>query len=596
MRGWLSRVRFDLKSKIILFFVAFTLGMSAVIIVYMSDQYNRIILENINQNNKKMVESVDYYFEDVKTPMVMIARSDIVRTAMKDYNNLDTAQQVDILNGLNDFVKNIATFKEFISDIIIIGSDGYSYNIYNSDTGKYLKEYDFLNSEYLEEARSGNIRLYYLGEHPTDYYIHSEEDSMVYSVVLPVKQSKRIIGYVMCDIYADVIDEILQQNGESGKSSMVVFDDRENVIYEQGTAKSKKNIKTRIVRDTGAADPDLLKILFSDDDYITCDRSEVTGWTYAYAEPYSSFNEFVKKIIITGAVALMIGIGIIILFLRQLSGEVLTPLKNIAAMIRDMKVNQGSGELPSYRSSGKSIGELSVEIEKMIQRTDALVNRVYVSELKAKDAQIQVMASQLSPHFLYNTLQLIEYQSQKNQQENVTKIICGLSYILRYSINNTKSEVRLKEETAYVEAYLEIYSLRLQGQLSCEILLDPAVEDCLVPKMLLQPLAENCIRHGFAGRRKDLKIKISVYGQEGVLAAEVWDNGNGISEEELLELREKFRYPKVVSEHIGLNNINSIIKIKYGEQYGVELGSEKGRYTLVTLRLPMIRGQDGEQI
>ena len=119
-----------------------------------------------------MVESVDYYFEDVKTPMVMIARSDIVRTAMKDYNNLDTAQQVDILNGLNDFVKNIATFKEFISDIIIIGSDGYSYNIYNSDTGKYLKEYDFLNSEYLEEARSGNIRLYYLGEHPTDYYIH----------------------------------------------------------------------------------------------------------------------------------------------------------------------------------------------------------------------------------------------------------------------------------------------------------------------------------------------------------------------------------------------------------------------------------------
>lgn len=597
-REKIRRIRFDLKSKIILFFVAFTLGMCAVIIVYMSDQYNRIILENIDENNKKMVESIDYYFEDVKTPMVMIARSSVVQTAMKNYNDLDTAQQVDVLNGLDDLVKNIAAFKEFISDIIIIGSDGYSYNIYNSDTSKYLKDYDFLNSEYLEEAQNGDIRLYYLGEHETDYYVHPEEWTRVYSVVLPVKQNSRIIGYIMCDIHADVINEIIQQNQKNSQVTLAVLDESKTLIYEQsadGAAGDEMNWPQRISRETTAPSHDLLKILFSDEDYVTWEQSDVTDWIYLYAETYSSFNEFVKKIIILGAVALLIGIGVILLFLRQLSGEVLTPLKNIAVMIHEMKINQGTETELGYRSSGKSIGELSIEIEKMIRRIDTLVNEVYVSELKVKDAQIQVMASQLSPHFLHNTLQLIEYQSQKNRPDNVTRIIGGLSYILRYSINSVGSEAKIKDEAAYAEAYLEIYRLRQQGQLSYDIFLEPEVEECVVPKMMLQPLVENCIRHGFAGRKEDSKIRISIYGQDYILYVEVWDNGNGIKEEEIRKLKDRFRYPKVVSEHIGLNNINSIIKIKYGEEYGVALESEEGRYTMVRIRLPMIRGQDGEQ-
>lgn len=591
------RIRFDLKSKIILFFIAFTLGICAVIIIYLSDQYNRIILENIKQNNTKLVESIDYYFEDVKTPMVMIARNRIVQKAMKEYNNLETAEQVSVLNGLDEFIKNIAVFKEFISDIIIIGEDGYAYNIYNSDTNKYLKKYDFLNSDYLKDAKDGEVRLYYLGEHETDYYVHPSKETKVYSVVLPVKQNFNCIGYIMCDIEAKVIDEIIQFNRRSNAVKMAVLDENGKVFYE---LRDKSETGTEISwveevqKKTTKTEQNLLKILFSDEDYFTWTKSQVTGWTFVYAEPYSNFNEFVKKIIFLGAVAILIGIGVILLFLHQLSGEVLTPLRNIAYMIQEMKINQKNGIVLPYRNKGKSIEELSIEIEKMIQRIDTLVNKVYVSELKAKDAQIQVLASQLSPHFLYNTLQLIEYQSQKNDPKNVTKIISGLSYILRYSMSNAKSEVEIKDETVYTGYYLEIYSLRWQGQLSYEIFLEPDIEHCIVPKMLLQPLAENCIRHGFAGKMKDSKIRISIYKAERVLCIEVWDNGNGMSEKQMETLREKFQYPKVVSEHIGLNNINSIIKIKYGEEYGVELDSEKGKYTLITIRIPMIEKRDGD--
>lgn len=636
-----GKLRFDLKFKITLFFIAFMMGLCAVIIFYMSDRYNRIILQNIDRNNEKMVESIDYYFEDVKTPMVMMAQSGVIQRAMKDYESLDAGGQLKLLNSLKDYVQNIAAFKSFINDIIVIGNDGYVYNIYNSNPDKFLGDFDFLNSTYLAGAKTGEVRLYYLGEHETDYYMHGRETERVYSAVLPVREGGKKIGYIMCDIKAEVIDGLMRANLESGRAGLTVFDEKGQMLCqkgekaggrtkredrdsagggkkaesEEGTEEEEEKAKTengaeeeeKAKTENGAEEEreewedgkapgtqNLIKNLFSGEDYVTKARSEVTGWTYVYREPYSSFNGFVKQIVFMGLLVILIGMSVIALFLRQLSGEVLTPLKNIAFLIREMKMNQSAGESGLARVRGENAGELSAEIETMIRRMDMLVTHVYLSELKAKDAQIQMLTNQLSPHFLYNTLQLIEYQSYRGNRENVTKIIGGLSYILRYAIDQTHREVKVQEEAAYVGHYLEIYRLRYQERLSWRIEMEKNAGERTVPRMLLQPLAENCIRHGFGGGLQGAEIRIHIYEEGGFLVVRVWDNGCGIARERLIRLQEELRTPRETDAHIGLKNIDAILRLRYGGEAGLTLKSTEGEYTEVTVRIPARSRYEGE--
>ena len=592
----LHMIRFDQKFKILLLFIAFMFGLSTVIILYMSNQYNKTIIQNIDRSNKMMMESIEYYFDDVKTPMVMIAQNSTIQKAMKDYNNLTAGEQLDVLNGMKDFVQNITTFKPFINDIFIIGNDGYVYNIYNSTSEKFLGDFDFLNSDYLSQAREGNIRLYYLGKHETDYYLHPIQESSVYSVAFPVKQGMKRIGYVMCDIKASVINEVIEYSNSGRNAKIAILDENGDLVYEQGYGRNDEICKLEELQEKGKTLPEhnLFKILFSKEDYITFEKSDVTGWTYVHAEPYSSFNGFVKQVVIMGAVVILIGMGVIAVFLKQLTGEIIVPLKNIAFIIHEMKINQGEDSTPFYRAHGESVAELSVEIENMIRKIDTLVNDVYISELKAKDAQIQIMTNQLSPHFLYNTLQLIEYQSYKKDNENVTRIIEGLSYILRYSIESASSMAEVKREIAYTDHYLTIYRLRYEEKLNYKIEVEQNVESCIVPKMILQPLVENSIKHGFSGKFVNAEIRVRVYGKDNVLFFEVWDNGKGMTQNQVSGLNEEFRYPKVRGEHIGLNNINSIIKIRYGASYGVTVDSREGAYTRVVVRVPVKKEGKGE--
>lgn len=583
-----TSLQFELILKISIFFILFVIGVSSAILIFTTNRYNKIIIDNINANMENVADSIDYYFEDVKTPMVMMARNDNIIKAMKSYDSMTNKEKLNTANELKDFVQNITTFKTFINDIIIIGNNGFRYNIYNENPDKYLGSYDFASGPYLREAKEGPVRLYYVGEHPTDYYTHPPQGETVYSAVLVVRSLTNRIGYILCDIKADTLNGILRNNLKEGNAKILVADESGNLIYEEGNAAipaQETMEEARRLKEAGYRNKNLFEILFARGNYVTQVTSSVTGWRFLYAEPYENFNGFVKKIMLFNLGVILVGLLVIVFFSRQLSKQVLTPLKNIAFMIREMKINQGNGAESIFYPKGQNVNELSIEIEQMIRKMDRLISDNYVYELRARDAQIQVLVNQLSPHFLYNTLQLIEYQSYTNQQENVTGIINGLSYILRYSISNVNT-VCLKEEMDYVRAYLEIYRLRYQGRLQYEMIAEEELLEAQTPKMLLEPVVENCIRHGFAGSFSDSMIRITVRTKGTDLEITVWDNGQGIEKERLEDLRGSLKESNVLLEHIGLNNVNAILRLRYGDPYGVLLESEKGRWTEVRLLLP----------
>ena len=187
-----SSLQFELSLKISLFFIMIMLAVSSGTIAYLSNRYNKIIIDDMNSNLVNAVNTIDYYFDDVKTPMVMISRNSSIQKVLKNYQGMTNREKLDTVNQLEDFVQNITTFKSFINDIIVVGVNGYLYNIYRESPDKYIGDYDFLNSKYLADSSAGPVRLTYTGQHPTDYYMSSVL-SEVYSVVLPIRSGQKRI-------------------------------------------------------------------------------------------------------------------------------------------------------------------------------------------------------------------------------------------------------------------------------------------------------------------------------------------------------------------------------------------------------------------
>lgn len=579
-------IRFNLVFRISILFIAIILASSSAIVLYMTEQYNKMTLENMDYKIDNIVHNVDYYFDDVKTPMTMLARNKTVAKSITKYYDLSNRGKLDVLTELDNFVQNIATFKEFITDIIIVGNNGFVYNIYDENADKYLKNYDFLNSDYLKEAVSGKIQLYYYGEHTPDYYLETYENRKVYSVILPIRSGRDKKGYIICDLDASIINQSFVNLLDNNESKVAIFNSNGDIIFEDG---SGKITESEMKKYDNEKTHNIFEVLFEHGNYLTHVKSAVTGWTYVYAETYDNFNGFMKQIFYFTVVLIFLGELSIVFISRQISDKILKPMRNIAFSIKEMRVNtEGFGEDIGKRINHGNIHELSIEIEKMLHQMDHLISENYMYALKVKESQIQMLEDQLSPHFLYNTLQLIEYQCYHGTNKNVSIIIGSLSNILRYSLSKEKETI-LEAELNYIRSYLSIYALRFENELDYSIHAKSVNGNSKMPKMVLEPLVNNCIKHGFSDsdQYKQKKIIITVNSKETYWEIVVEDNGKGIAPEQLKEMNEHLQENQTVDGHIGLYSVNSILKLRYGSAYGVTVQSREGYFTKVSLKLPL---------
>jgi two-component system sensor histidine kinase YesM len=224
------------------------------------------------------------------------------------------------------------------------------------------------------------------------------------------------------------------------------------------------------------------------------------------------------------------------------------------------------------------------------QLKDTMEERV-AAERKINETRIAMMQSQLNPHFLYNTLDTIKWVAKANQVPEVATLSSSLAGILRMSIS-TRQFCTLETELKLVERYCEIQKIRFDDFFDLIINVPEELKDAVVPKLILQPLVENAIIHGLEDR-DDGRLYISAESTEGsleqgasqLLKIYIEDNGKGISDEmiEILEADD----PSRLEGHLGLNNVNTIIKLYYGKDYGITANRLEVGGTIMTMILPL---------
>ena len=230
------------------------------------------------------------------------------------------------------------------------------------------------------------------------------------------------------------------------------------------------------------------------------------------------------------------------------------------------------------------MGQLSGRFNRMAQRLRQNLKDSLRQQRELNEAQIRMMQAQLNPHFLYNTLDTIKWMGKIHQAPEIATISADLADILRSSISADEL-VPLRQELRLVERYVEIQNIRFSGAFALTVEVDEPLRDVPVPKLMLQPLVENAILHGFRDRSGG-EIRISAYRAEEDLILTVRDNGCGVPEEVLAQYRDGAPRP---GGHFGLHNVDAILRIRYGPDRGVRFVPVQGEGACIRITLPVFR-------
>ena len=315
-------------------------------------------------------------------------------------------------------------------------------------------------------------------------------------------------------------------------------------------------------------------------------REEVSGFTLLLSQPRAFTRDMTRMALLIGAAIGALSLVLCVFAARMLSRSLSRPVQEMTqAMARMQRGEQGVRVTPR---TDDELGLLAQGFNRMAQQVEENLRCAVERQRELNETRIRMMQAQLNPHFLYNTLDSMKWMGVTHGVPQVATLAQDLAGILRTSISGEEF-VTLEQELELLERYIDIQLIRFEDRFACEIEVDDSLMHLLVPKMVLQPIVENAVIHGVRDM-DDGYIKVYARCEDGELRLYVQDNGRGMDSEQSGAL--SFGVSSRPGEHLGLYNVDSILRLHFGEAYGLSVRSRPGEGCLVMVRLPVRRGND----
>lgn len=253
-------------------------------------------------------------------------------------------------------------------------------------------------------------------------------------------------------------------------------------------------------------------------------------------------------------------------------------IRSIFFLKKRMKAFSKSGKDDAYTDFDfKEIAELERSFKDMVDRINDLAEKNNMEKEKQRKAELRALQAQINPHFIYNTLDVISWHARLNKQNYLADMICELSMFFRIGLHKGDTLIKVSEEIRHVESYVAITQLRFPKLFEFSHKIQDDIMDELIPKIILQPIVENCVKHAFKNIESGGEIKIVGYKDEEDIIFEIEDNGCGIEYKPIQNDEKTTGY--------GLKNVNERIKLEYGEEYGISIKENFNSGTVVKIRL-----------
>ena len=320
----------------------------------------------------------------------------------------------------------------------------------------------------------------------------------------------------------------------------------------------------------------------STDYIILCEQSNTTGWTVWLYQPVGLAGEAMRPIGVMAGVTILICIFAAVLAYFITSGMVSSRIERLTHFMQE--VQEGSMDMQMESDDRDEIGMLYRGFGSMMKRIRTLINEVYLSKITQKEAELKALQAQINPHFLYNTLSLINWKALAAGEEDISRMTLALSTFYRTALNRGRNVLQVETELSNTRAYLEIQSMLHDGDFDYEIEAQTEILQCESLNLILHPLVENAIHHGIE-EKTDGRGKITVRGwkEDNCVWFMVEDNGVGMEQ----EVADKIL--TMESKGYGVRNVDERIRLCYGEKYAMKVESVVGKGTKMTIHFPARR-------
>ncbi|OAB44910.1 sensor histidine kinase [Paenibacillus antarcticus] len=439
------------------------------------------------------------------------------------------------------------------------------------------------------KASSGN--MVWLGFYPSSPVNRMQQDTVfVFGRQLYDLTAYKSIGMMIIETNPAPITEALS-NVSISPNTRAFITGKDDHIIAKGEQEGEFPVLNNLPKPSNGH-----KIIVDDesDQLIVAAKTSLADWTIYGITPKSDLNAEINQTRLYLAIVIIALIIVSTVLASLVSRTIASPLKLLIREMKKVELGNFSGSVNV--NSFDEINSLVSSFNRMVHRMDELIERITLSSVSEKNAQLQALQSQVNPHFLYNTLDMIYWMLDEKENERLSRVILSLSQMFRYSSNwGEASQTTLGQELEQIRHYLTIIEIRLDGRLETEINVSEEWLDVILPKVTIQPIIENAVKYGLEPLGTPCKLQVFAEQHGHELHISITDHGLGMDEETLRQVRESLGMNANVAiesidqprRGIGLHNVHARINMMFGEAYGIRVESHRGQGTTVTVVIPI---------
>ena len=589
----------NIRNRLLIFFLVVTFLPITTLGVFANLIYTKIVENKVNQHTDQMINqievNIDNYIKSVENILMYMSNSEDIKSFLNESEVKIESNESEILE--DRIRRNLEIYTNINSEIfsILIANnyDKYISNELDKKTRDVLtKEIWYMES--INESEKIHFFSKPIGRNLKSYKNYSAEDVITISKAVVDRNTNKAIGVVMADINLKKFDEIIRDNYIGEKGFFYILDDNNNIVYSpvnpiiyRINSNNFDNDKDSFIR---SINNETFKIMYT--------TSNITGWK---SIGVFSLEDISKDITSVERFTLVIAVATLFLavfFSLLFTNSIVTPIKELKTLMKGVESGDLDLKFEEYKYRNE-FGELGHSFNHMVSEIKKLINMVYNEQRSKRKAEIETLQAQIKPHFLYNTLDTIAWMAEDYNAKDIINLVGALTKVFRIGLNKGREIINLKDEIEHINSYLIIQKYRYEDKLTYDIEFDKDILNTLILKLITQPIVENAIYHGIKEKRGKGKILIKFNRIFDDIVITVEDNGAGISEEKLqninsmLETSNSFCIDSESGSGYGISNVNTRIKLTYGQEYGLKYYSIIGVGTKVEIRLPFENNYKG---
>ncbi|WP_405157757.1 sensor histidine kinase [Paenibacillus sp. FSL H8-0283] len=599
-----------LRYQLMLLFLLFAIVPSVGLGLLVNWTVERVVERQVEGHTMQLIgkvnEALNSKMENLQNMTYLIAFDPDIDAFMNDKMPLNDEAGIEPMNmdtnaeteqnrlyGIKQTLQGFTTLYPEIAGIVLVSASG----DYISNEMYPRAEQSLIQENWYQKASANPGIFTVLGqpkERNLTTHVRYKDDEIV-SVARSItdEASGRVRGVIMIDLKLRSVSQAAR-NVTLGKSGYVMVTDAEG----QSVYKPEHPLIEHIPTDwfpsgesgTFTADTEGGTLLFM------YQSSTFTGWrtvgVFPTRDSISEVRQIQFYVVSFVFVVCLFGLSASLWFSRSIA----QPIFRLMSYMR--RAETGNLRPGRWSDRADEIGMLGNSYNRMLAQIRQLISLNELRERQKRDAEMRSLQEHIKPHFLYNTLDTIHWMARKEGAEDVSGMVGALSRLFRIGLSKGQDYIPLHSEIEHMTSYLQIQQTRYRDRLQYTLNIPEEMRDLFVLKLLLQPLIENAIYHGIKGRRGPGHIRVEARLEHNRLLLTVRDNGAGMSNERLAEMQHLLEAPLasleasspgITGKSYGMLNVQARLRLSFGDEYGIELDSQEGEGTSVTIIHPLMR-------